>query len=101
MAIYAAKDYKLDDEVTLKGKKLSAQELSDVSFRQDEWPSFKQSMWRVEPWKLKVRPVVKQLRREIHTGVLRPDGWVEPYRLALQGEAEVILNRPGVLPLEL
>ena len=80
-AIYGKKDYRLGKEVVLKGIPRKAQEVGDLTFAFDMWPSIKLLIRDGNVSQYYIRPMTRKLRRQLTWGVQGRDGYIHPYRI--------------------
>lgn len=85
LEINAPKDYRMATRSRLKGVKPNAVRLIGNIYSQEQWERFAGKVRSGSLDGFKVRPIIKRQHRQITSGVLRQDGWIEPFHLE-QGE---------------
>ncbi len=97
--IRAPKDYSFGDENHLKGVSRDAEMITEALWAQQQWPSIPAAYRRGEQNHVHTRRIVKRLSRDLYSGVVGSDGWLEPFRVQVNsfGVTEV-LPGPGVPP---
>lgn len=81
LEIYAPKDYVMGDMHKIKGIRDDAIELRPGAFQQDQWIRLPGMLARGNVSQYLIQKIVKHQRREIHSGVVQPDGWIDPFVL--------------------
>ncbi len=83
LIVNAPKDYAMLDRRRLKGVSLSAKEIEPGVFAQDQWVRLSGMLRAGDMNGFTVKQVVKRQRRVIHSGLVLPSGWVQPFVLRL------------------
>jgi len=94
LAIYAPKDYVLDEEVKIKGVRRDAVWLDDRTVEQEMFPSIRGLMMKGDGNTYRTKKTVKVLKREIKSGAVDDDGRVWPW--GSEEAQEVISREPEV-----
>ncbi len=89
VVINAPKDYAMYRRVRLKGISPAAIRLSPARFRQEQLVRLAGMLKAGDVSAYLTRTVEKEQRRMIHSGIVAPDGWVRPFLLPSQAEAEL------------
>jgi len=79
--IRGKKDYRLGSHITLKGIPKKAIPLGELSFGFDLWPSIRLLLREGDVSQYYIRPTTRTLKRKLNWGVLRKDGFIEPFYL--------------------
>jgi hypothetical protein len=99
LEIYAPKDYKMGDREIVKGIRSDAIALSPDAYEQDQWSRLPGMIRRGNVSLYTVNRIVKHQRREIHSGVVQPDGWVAPFVLTPERGMIQVELLPETVPL--
>lgn len=81
LVVNAPKDYAMLDRRRLKGVSLTAKEIEPGVFAQDQWVRLSGMLRAGDMNGFTVRPVIKHYQRQIHSGLVGPGGWVQPFVL--------------------
>lgn len=91
LVIYGPKDYRHGEKVRTKGIRKTAVEIAPNTYRQQQWASLAGVIEQGMTDTYFVKDVVKRLKRVYRKGVVTPQGYVEPFRLSLDEDPDVIL----------
>lgn len=91
LKIHAPKDYSMEGRFKLKGISPSAEKLSEGVYRQTHWLKLAGLIREGITEGYITKEVVKHQLRVIHSGVVQPGGWVQPFHLPLPQPAPVAL----------
>lgn len=80
--IYGLKDYTMSGKTVIKGVKKKAVKIADMTYRQENWPSFNGLLRDNHPDTYTTHPMIKTLSREYTKGIVNQNGTVVPLRLA-------------------
>jgi len=83
IAVYAPKDYRFGEHVILKGIRKEAKEIEPLTFQQEQWPGLS-TIYKDNNRDYFVQTIIKRVSREIKTGIVLPNGFVEPIQLGMQ-----------------
>jgi len=81
LEIYGRKDYKIGDQVVIKGLPLGATKAGDRQWQCEEWPGLRELLSTGEPGYYPMRRISWKASATYRGGIVRPDGWVDPIRL--------------------
>jgi len=79
--IFGLKDYSIDSKTVIKGIRKSAVRISDVDYKQEQWPSLQGMLNRSETTQYKTHLQTKHLTREYTKGTISVSGWVLPFEI--------------------
>lgn len=85
LTINAPKDYSMEGRKRIKGVSPKAVEAAPGVYDQTQWLRLFGMMNEGDLSGYTTKKVQKVLRRQIHSGVLRADGWIDPFQLPLEG----------------
>lgn len=78
LIINGLKDYKFASKTVIKGIKKNAVQISDTSYTQEHWPSFKGTLRSGDANTYKVKTVIKSLNRKYLKGTVTASGKITP-----------------------
>lgn len=81
LEIHAPKDYAMEGRFKLKGVSSKAKRLAPGVYEQTHWPKLAGMIRSEQSQGYVTRKVVKNLKRVVHSGVVGPRGWVQPFLL--------------------
>ncbi|GAH82277.1 unnamed protein product, partial [marine sediment metagenome] len=81
MIIHNVKDYVFNEERNIKGVRKDAEEIEESVFKQRQFVWFRTALRKGSVDTVEERKVTKHLTRKYNKGVVRADGWVDPYEL--------------------
>lgn len=84
LTVHAPKDYGLATRHRMKGFSLKAIEVEDNKYQQTHFPKLRGLIQNAIVRGYITQQVIKSPKREIHSGVVQPDGWIAPF--VFQGE---------------
>jgi hypothetical protein len=87
--IKGLKDYEFDNTKRLKGIRLGAVQLDEVTYKQESWQSLKTALANPEPGTFVVKIIEKKLNRDYRKGNVSTNGLVTPLVLGLPSDADV------------
>jgi len=100
--IRGKKDYRLGSHITLKGIPKKAIPLGELSFDFELWPSIRLLLREGDVSQYYIRPTTRTLKRKLTWGVLRKDGFIDPFLLQpLSKPSEATQERIWRLQLEI
>lgn len=79
LTIYAPKDYEMEGRSKRKGISRTAEQLAPDKYRQTHWLKLGGLMQAQVEHGYKTKTVEKTLKRIIYSGVVGPDGWIDPF----------------------
>ncbi len=93
LKIHAPKDYSMEGRFKLKGISPKAERLSEGVYKQTHWLKLAGLIQEGITEGYITKEVTKHQLRVIHSGVVLPSGWVQPFHLPLPRPVEVALPR--------
>lgn len=81
LLINNVKDYVFNEERNIKGIRKDAEEIEKGVFRQHQFSRFRSALKKGNVDIVEEQEVTKRLTREYTKGVVRADGWIDPYEL--------------------
>lgn len=81
LTIRGLKDYVTGVKTVVKGIRKNAVKVSNGVYQQDQWPSFRGLLRRGDADTYTVKRITKVLTREYTKGVIRRDGFIDPFCL--------------------
>jgi hypothetical protein len=81
VVIHGLKDYEFGDKITRKGIRMTADQLSCDTFRQEFFPGCMGEIAGGLKPRYSIKYVTKHLHRSYDKGTVRSNGWVEPIEL--------------------
>jgi hypothetical protein len=97
LEINAPKDYSMEGRIRTKGIKSSAVEIAPDKYEQWQWPSLPGIVRfnRGDPYTMK--RIIKHKTKIIHSGVVQPSGWIEPFHFQPSLDAPELISQPLLL----
>ncbi|KKL15750.1 hypothetical protein LCGC14_2502480, partial [marine sediment metagenome] len=81
LIIYCPKDYKLDNDIKIKGIRKNAKQVGPTSYQQEQWLTLRSLVARGNIDEYVVKTITKTLYRRYEKGDVHPDGSITPYHL--------------------
>lgn len=96
LEINAPKDYSMEGRARSKGIKQSAQQIKPGVYSQWQWPSLAGIVRfnRGDPYSMK--RVIKHKTGIIHSGIVQPSGWIDPFHFPSQQDVQLPIFQPLV-----
>ncbi len=91
LKIHAPKDYAMENRVKLKGISPNAEKLGEGVYKQTHWLKLAGLIREGVVEGYITKEVIKHQLRVIHSGVVQPGGWVQPFHLPLPQPVPVAL----------
>jgi len=79
--IHAPKDYVMGEREVIKGIRLDRKELGKGVYEQARFSRLNAMLQAGNVSEFTIDQIIKHQRRKIYSGVVQPDGWVEPFLL--------------------
>ncbi len=88
--LFGLKDYMIDGKTTIKGISKTAIKISDVDYKQEQWPSLQGLLVKGQIESYSTHMQEKHLSREYTKGDVAVSGWVSPFVLRDSDEHSVL-----------
>ena len=88
----------MEERNRIKGIRENAVAVDENTYKQDQWVGLNGMILTGDMDGFTVQHITKRLQRRIYSGVVTPEGWIEPF--LLQPVVQVESGQPALLPAQ-